>query len=53
MVTFFLIKGVSGGPIDGDGLDGVTGTGIPILAGGKPGIILNADVLHIIVFIHD
>lgn len=41
---FFLIKGVTGGSIDGDGLDGVTGTGIPILAGGKPGMTLNADV---------
>lgn len=31
---FFFAKGVSGGPTDGDGLDEVTGTGIPIIAGG-------------------
>lgn len=41
---FIIIKGVTGGPTDGDGLDGVTGTGIPILAGGKPGITLSTDV---------
>lgn len=44
MFLILLIKGVTGGTIDGDGLDGVTGTGIPILAGGRPGNTLNVYI---------
>lgn len=33
----YSFSGVTGGSIDTDGLDGVAGTGIPILAGEKPG----------------
>lgn len=44
LFIFIIIKGVTRGPTDGDGHDGVTGTGIPILANAKPGITLNADV---------